>query len=183
MIAPQDFTNELQFYLYVTDHMVTQFGLESNSLSSGSDVALPRDWWSVWRSEVLITDPEGLHNVVLFTNAATLISFICAGMADDFGGVLESFQLRFQLFLQAKGVELPEKVSTSLTVMLNEPEELSDDVWWLVDCVKKDLVERKMETLDAELKLNMSPACEMGGDSPMDYFEVEFERNPLWPKS
>jgi hypothetical protein len=85
--------------------------------------------------------------------------------------------------LQAKGVELPEKVSTSLTVMLNEPEELSDDVWWLVDCVKKDLVERKMETLDAELKLNMSPACEMGGDSPMDYFEVEFERNPLWPKS
>jgi hypothetical protein len=54
-------------------------------------------------------------------------------MADDFDGMLENFQLRFQLFLQAKGVELPEKVSTSLTVMVNEPEELSDDTWWLVN--------------------------------------------------
>jgi hypothetical protein len=54
-------------------------------------------------------------------------------MADDFDGMLENFQLRFQLFLQAKGVELPEKASTSLTVMVNEPEELSDDTWWLVN--------------------------------------------------
>jgi hypothetical protein len=69
----------------------------------------------------------------LFTNAGTLVSFICPGMADDFDGMLENFQLRFQLFLQAKGVELPEKVSTSLTVMVNEPEELSDDTWWLVN--------------------------------------------------
>lgn len=181
MIAPKDFTKKMKLYLYVTDHMVKQFAF-GQTLPNASDIELPSDWWSVWRSEVLITDPDGNQNIVLFTNAATLVSFICAGVADDFGGMIKDFESRFLGFLEAKGVTLPEHVSTSLTVMSGEPETLSDDAWWLVDCVKKDLIEGKLEPLDAEFKLNASPASEMGGGSPLDYFEVEMEKQSPWPQ-
>jgi hypothetical protein len=182
MIANINFTNDLELYLYITDHMVGQFGFKASLLPSGSDLDLPRDWWSVWRCEVLITDPEGRHNVVLFTNAATLVSFICAGIDDDFAGMLKDFEERFFDFMRAKGVQRPEGASITCTTMLNEPEELADNVWWPIDCLKKNLVEGKMEPLAAELKFNMSPASEMGGDSPVDYFTDEFERNSLWSK-
>ena len=182
MIATLNFTNEVKLYLYITNRMVPHFALDRQSLPQGSELDLPKGWWTVWRCEVLITDPDGENNVMVFTNSATLVSFICEALADDFAGMLKNFEVRFVDFMRAKGVHPPAGLSMTVLPMLGEPEELSDDVWWPIDCLRKNLIERKMDTLDAELKVNMGPASEMGGDSPIDYFTEEYARNPLWMK-
>ena len=64
MIAPIDFTDELDLYLYLADSVVENFGFKGRVLPKGSELELPKDWWSVWRCEVIITDPDGEYNVV-----------------------------------------------------------------------------------------------------------------------
>jgi hypothetical protein len=180
MIAPVDFTQELELYLYLADSVIKNFGFKGRVLPQGSELELPRDWWSVWRCEVIITDPEGEYNVVLFTNENTLISFICPGYADDFDGMIEEFEAAFLSCLKANGLQLPDSVSMNLTVMVGEPEEFVDDMWWMTECATKDLVERKFTPAEAQMRLHSNPCSEVGGESPGFFFLDALEKNPPW---
>jgi hypothetical protein len=178
MIAPTGFTNELKLYLYLTEPVIENFGFQEADLPKGSDLNLPRDWWSVWRCEILITDPDGEYNVVVFTNADTLLSFICPGQANDFDGMIQEFERHFLSHLEIHGLKLPEHVSTELVAMVGEPEELSDDAWWLVDCAQKDLVERKLAPTEAQINLHTNPISEVSGESASYFFLEALKKNP-----
>lgn len=180
MIAPKDFTAEHELYLYLTDRVIQNFGIETEGLPKGEDLNLPsrESWWSVWRCEVIITDPDGEFNVVLFSNFETALSFVCGSHAEDFDGMIQEFQAAFLSYLKTNGLQLPAHVDTKLTLMTDEPEEFSVDVGWMIDCLKRDLIDRKMPPLIAQERLNSNPVSEMGGGSPNDYFFELVEKYP-----
>ncbi|MGJ8652322.1 MAG: hypothetical protein ACSHX8_03525 [Opitutaceae bacterium] len=180
MIAPKDFTAEHELYLYITDRVIQNFGIESEGLPKGEDLNLPSRecWWSVWRCEVIITDPQGEFNIVLFSNFETALSFVCGGHAEDFESIVQEFQAAFLTYLKTKGVQLPAHVDTKLTLMTDEPEEFTLEVDWMIECLKRDLIDRKISPLIAQERLNANPICELGGGSPNDYFFELAEKHP-----
>jgi hypothetical protein len=180
MIAPRNFAAELELYLYLTDRVIQNFGIEAKRLPRGKDLTLPsrESWWSVWRCEVIITDPEGELNVVLFSNYETALSFVCGGHAEDFDSIIQEFESAFLAHLKNKGLQLPAHVDTKLTLMTDEPEEFTLELEWMIECLKRDIVERQIPPITAQNRLNARPTCEMGGSSPNDYFFDLIEKYP-----
>lgn len=182
MIAPTNFTTdpEMQLYVYLSESTVKNFGFESNQvpLPHASELTLPRDWWSVWRCEVIIMDPDGAQNIVLFTNEGTLVSFICAGYSDDFDGMIQEFEAAFLTCLQVSGLNLPPTINTNVLPIVGEPEEFVDAMDWLEICATKDLVSGNYTPAEVQMRLYLNPACESGGESPRDYFLHELQAHP-----
>lgn len=50
----------------------------------------------------------------------------------------------------------------------------------LVDCAKKNQVERKLTMVETELRINNGPNSEVGGESPMYFFFDAFKMNQPW---
>ena len=53
-------------------------------------------------------------------------------------------------------------------------------MWWMTDCATKDLVERKLNPAEAQMRLHANPSSEIGGESPGYFFLEAFEKNPPW---
>ena len=49
MIAPTDFTDELDLFLYVSGSVQTHFEIAKQAVYSDDRYQLPEDWWSVLR--------------------------------------------------------------------------------------------------------------------------------------
>ena len=124
MIAPTDFTDELDLYLYVSASVMGQFDIAKEAVYKDTTYQLPEDWWSVWRCEILTSDPSGEQHAVLFTNSATFISFICHGFSDDFDALVCEFEGAFLSSLQAQGLQLPANVSTQTRLIRGNPRRL-----------------------------------------------------------
>lgn len=124
MIAPTDFTEELDLYLYVSAKVQQRFSIAKKAVHSDDSYQLPDDWWSVWRCELLSSDPSGEQHVVLFTNSATFLSFICHGFSDDFDALVCEFEGAFLSSLKAQGLKLPANVSTHTRLIRGNPRRL-----------------------------------------------------------
>lgn len=124
MIAPTNFTDELDLYLYVSKRVKQNFHITDEALCADSSYQLPEDWWSVWRCEHLLSDPSGEQHAVLFTNAATCLSFICHGFSDDFDAMVCEFEGAFLSSLKAQGLILPKNVSTQTRLIRGNPRQL-----------------------------------------------------------
>ena len=124
VIAPTDFTDELDLYLYVSASVQQQFNVAKKAVYPDATYQLPEDWWSVWRCEILTGDPSGEQHAVLFTNSATFISFICHGFSDDFDALICEFEGAFLSSLQAQGLQLPANVSTHTRLIRGNPRRL-----------------------------------------------------------
>lgn len=124
MIAPTDFTEELDLYLYVSNQVQKDFNIAKEAVYKDSTYQLPEDWWSVWRCEQLATDPSGEQHAVLFTNSATFLSFICHGFSDDFDALVCEFEGAFISSLKAQGLKLPANVSTHTRLIRGNPRQL-----------------------------------------------------------
>lgn len=134
MIAPTDFTDELDLYLYVSKQIKENFYIAEEALLADSTYQFPDDWWSVWRCEHLASDPSGEQHAVLFTNAATYLSFICHGFSDDFDSLICEFEGAFLSSLKAQGLELPENVSTHTRLIRGNPRKLVGTMKQLKQC-------------------------------------------------
>lgn len=124
MIAPTDFTDELDLYLYVSAKVQQHFNIAKEAVYSDDRYQLPEDWWSVWRCEHLISDPSGEQHAVLFTNSVTFLSFICHGFSDDFDALICEFEGAFLSSLKAQGLKLPANVSTHTRLIGGNPRQL-----------------------------------------------------------
>jgi hypothetical protein len=124
MIAPIDFTDELDLYLYVSAQVQKNFNIAPQAVYADSAYQLPADWWSVWRCELLTSDPSGEQHAVLFTNSATFLSFICHGFSDDFDALVCEFEGAFLSSLKAQGLQLPANVSTHTRLIRGNPRRL-----------------------------------------------------------
>ncbi len=124
MIAPTDFTDELDLYLYVSAQVQKHFNIAKEAVYSDSHYKLPDPWWSVWRCEHLLSDPSGGQHAVLFTNSATFLSFICHGFSDDFDALICEFEGAFLSSLKAQGLRLPANVSTHTRLIGGNPRRL-----------------------------------------------------------
>lgn len=124
MIAPTDFTEELDLYLYVSNQVQKDFYIAKEAVYADLTYQLPDDWWSVWRCERLISDPSGEQHAVLFTNAATFLSFICHGFDDDFDALICEFEGAFISSLKAQGLQLPANVSAHTRLIRGNPRKL-----------------------------------------------------------
>lgn len=124
MIAPTDFTEELDLYLYVSNQVQQDFYIAKEAVYADSIYQLPDDWWSVWRCEQLVSDPSEGQHAVLFTNAATFLSFICHGFDDDFDALICEFEGAFISSLKAQGLKLPANVSTHTRLIRGNPRQL-----------------------------------------------------------
>lgn len=181
MIAPKNFSSEpLEIFLYLMDHTIDTFGFDPIDLPHGKDLSLPRDWWSVWRAEVIVTDPEGVLNIVLFTNETTLYSFLCGDTFEDFDAIVESFKASFLNCLHDKGVLLPSECAINVTPMQGEPQDSSDDAWWVVEAAKKHLTDIKADPVETEAHINNGPTSEVGGNSPTYFLHHELNRKTPW---
>jgi hypothetical protein len=124
MIAPTDFTEELDLYLYVSAKVQQHFNIAPEAVISDDTYQLPEDWWSVWRCEHLVSDPAGEQHAVIFTNSATFLSFICHGYGDDFDALVCEFEGAFFSSLKAQGLKLPANVSTQTRLIRGNPRSL-----------------------------------------------------------
>ncbi|MGJ8652152.1 MAG: hypothetical protein ACSHX8_02650 [Opitutaceae bacterium] len=124
MIAPTGFAEELELYLYVSGAVQQHFNIAKEAVYRDSVYELPENWWSVWRCEHLISDPSGEQHAVLFTNAATYISFICHGFSDDFDALICEFEATFLSSLKGQGLQLPANVSTHTRLISGNPRRL-----------------------------------------------------------
>ncbi|HKK17374.1 MAG TPA: hypothetical protein VJ952_01725 [Opitutales bacterium] len=124
MIAPTDFTDELNLFLYVSGEVQKQFNIAKEAVYPDESYELPEDWWSVWRCEHLLSDPSGEQHAVLFTNAATFLTFICHGFSDDFDALVCEFEGTFLGSLKAQGLILPDNVSTQTRLIRGNPRQL-----------------------------------------------------------
>ena len=124
MIAPTNFTDELDLFLYVSGEVQEQFNIAKEAVYPDSSYSLPDDWWSLWRCEHLLSDPSGEQHAVLFTNAATFLTFICHGFSDDFDALVCEFEAAFLGSLKAQGLILPENVSTHTRLIRGNPRQL-----------------------------------------------------------
>jgi|GEM_PF-3123781 len=124
MIAPTNFTEELDLYLYVSAKVQKHFNIAKEAVYSDDRYQLPEDWWSVWRCEHLISDPSGEQHAVVFTNSATFLSFICHGFSDDFDSLICEFESAFLSSLKAQGLQLPANVSTHTRLIRGNPRRL-----------------------------------------------------------
>ncbi|CAA6696879.1 Unannotated [Lentimonas sp. CC19] len=124
VIAPTDFTDELDLYLYLSASVQQQFDIAKEAVYKDTTYQLPEDWWSVWRCEILTSDPSGEQHAVLFTNSATFFSFICHGFSDDFDALVSEFEGAFLSSLKAQGLQLPSNVSTQTRLIRGNPRRL-----------------------------------------------------------
>lgn len=124
MIAPTNFTDELDLFLYVSGEVQKRFDIAKEAVYPDSSYQLPEDWWSVWRCEHLLCDPSGEQHAVLFTNASTYLSFICHGFSDDFDVLVCEFEGAFLSSLKAQGLILPKNVSTQTRLIRGNPRQL-----------------------------------------------------------
>jgi hypothetical protein len=124
MIAPTDFTEELDLYLYLSAKVQTHFNIAKEAVYSDDRYQLPEDWWSVWRCELLTSDPSGEQHAVLFANSVTFLSFICHGFSDDFDALICEFEGAFLSSLKAQGLKLPANVSTHTRLIRGNPRRL-----------------------------------------------------------
>lgn len=124
MIAPINFTEEMDLFLYVSAGVQKHFNIAKEAVYKDSVYQLPEDWWSVWRCEHLISNPSGDQHAVLFTNAATYISFLCHGFSDDFDALVCEFEGAFISSLKAKGLQLPANISTHTRLIKGNPRKL-----------------------------------------------------------
>jgi len=115
MIAPADFSQELELYLYVSGSFQKQFDLKPRNLPRDSELELPSDWWSVWRAELMQVDEAGEFSYVLFTNAKTLFSFVCRGYRDDYESIIGEFAYAFLSCLKGNGLQLPPPASLRIS--------------------------------------------------------------------
>lgn len=120
----EEATDELDLYLYLSASVQKHFNVARESVPSDVTYQLPEDWWSVWRCEILTSDPSGEQHAVLFTNSATFFSFICHGFSDDFDALVCEFEGAFLSSLQAQGLELPGNVSTHTRLIRGNPRRL-----------------------------------------------------------
>lgn len=49
---------------------------------------------------------------------------------------------------------------------------------WMIECLKRDLIDKKIPPHLAQERLNANPTCELGGGSPNDYFFELAEKYP-----
>lgn len=124
MIAPTNFTEELDLYLYVSARVQKYFNISPEAVHADSAYQLPEDWWSIWRCEHLISDPAGEQHAVLFTNSSTFLSFICHGFSDDFDSLICEFEAAFLGSLKAQSLMLPANVSTHTRLIGGNPRRL-----------------------------------------------------------
>ena len=124
MIAPTDFTDELDLYLYLSTSVQRQFDVAKEAVYKDTTYQLPEDWWSVWRCEILTSHPSNEQHAVLFTNSATFMSFICHGFSDDFDALVCEFEGAFLSALKAQGLQLPANVSTQTRLIRGNPRRL-----------------------------------------------------------
>lgn len=124
MIAPVDFTEELDLFLYVSAKVQKHFNIAKEAVYPDSTYQLPKDWWTVWRCEHLTSDLSGEQHAVLFTNSATFLSFLCHGFSDDFDSLICEFEGAFLSSLKAQGLELPANVSTHTRLIRGNPRRL-----------------------------------------------------------
>ncbi len=134
MIAPKDFTEELDFFVYVSGKVQEHFNIAKEAVYPDTYYQLPEDWWSVWRCEHLISDPAGEQHAVLFTNSATFLTFICHGFSNDFDSLICEFEGAFLSSLKAQGLVLPANVSTHTRLIKGNPRRLVGTMKQLKEC-------------------------------------------------
>lgn len=124
MIASTDFTDDLDLFLYVSGEVQKRFDIAKEAVYPDESYQLPEDWWSVWRCEHLLSEPSGEQHAVLFTNAATFLTFICHGFSDDFDALVCEFEAAFLGSLKAQDLILPDNVSTQTRLIRGNPRQL-----------------------------------------------------------
>ncbi|CAA6696872.1 MULTISPECIES: hypothetical protein [unclassified Lentimonas] len=176
MIAPVNFDKELTVYLYVSEPFQEQFGLNPENLPEDVELALPADWWSVWRAEQIHFEDD--LSWVLFTNAKTLFSFCYRAYRDDYESIIQEFEHGFLSNLKANGVQLPPQVSTRLVPMVGQAEELSNSMNSLAEHYLADIYERDASREDAEIRLWSIPCSDIDYDLPGEAYLRELKVNP-----
>lgn len=155
MIAPKDFTQELDLYLYVSGAVQKHFHIAKEAVYKDSAYTLPKDWWSIWRCEHLLSDPFGGQHIVLFTNAATFISFICHGFSDDFDALVCEFEGAFIASLKAQGLQLPANVSTHTRLISGNPRRLVGTMKEFKACALNMACNPEKPMLPSEIERNL----------------------------
>lgn len=176
MIAPVNFGNELELYLYVSGAFQKQFDLSPQNLPHDSELDLPTDWWSVWRAEQIHFEDD--MSWVLFTNAKTLFSFCYRAYRDDFESVIQDFEHGFLSSLKANGLQLPPQVATHLVPMKGQPRSLIGSMNDLAGHFLADIYEGGASRDDAEIRLWSVPMSALDYDLPAEVYLRELRANP-----
>ena len=176
MIAPLNFTSELEIYLYVSGAFQQQFDLNPANLPRDTELKLPTDWWSVWRAEQIHFEDD--MSWVLFTNAKTLFSFCYHAYRDDYESVIQDFEHGLLSSLKANGLQLPPQVSTHLVPMKGHPESLVGSMNILAEHFLADIYEREASRENAEIRLWSVPCDAMDYELPSEAYLRELRGNP-----
>lgn len=176
MIAPINFTQELELYLYVSGAFQKQFDLNPANLPQDAELELPTDWWSVWRAEQIHFEDD--LSWVLFTNAKTLFSFCYRAFRDDYESIIQDFEHGFLSSLKANGLQLPPQVSTHLVPMKGEPRSLIGSMHDLAGHFLADFYEGDASRDGAEIRLWSIPMGALNYDLPAEAYLRELRANP-----
>lgn len=180
MIAPTDFTDELDLYLYVSASVQKHFNIAKEAVYSDDRYQLPEDWWSVWRCELLTSDPSSEQHAVLFTNSATFLSFICHGFSDDFDALVCEFEGAFLGSLKAQGLQLPANVSTHTRLIRGNPRRLVGTMKELkgLALAIASSPESPVPPAEIERRLQHHPCGSLEGDFPDKAYLKQLKANP-----
>ena len=180
MIAPTDFSDELDLYLYVSAAVQKCYHLAQETMYSDSSYQLPEDWWSVWRCDLLTSDPKGEQHAVLFTNAATFLSFICHGFSDDFDALVGEFEAVFLGSLKAQGLKLPANVSTQTRLIRGNPRRLVGTMKELKEYALAFASgpEGSVTPAEIERRLQHHPCGSLKGTFPDKVYLKQLKANP-----
>lgn len=178
MTEPTNFSEELDFYLYVSSKVQKAFNVSPATVLKDSRCVLPKEWWSVWRCELLFTDPLGQQHVVLFTNAVTCLSFICLGFRDDFAGLVSEFEGAFLNSLQANGLQLPDGVSTQTRLLQGQPRQLIGIMKQLSQFACVLISEDKLSPAKVEQRLLRSHCSILEDKFPGRAYVKQLDANP-----
>lgn len=176
MIAPINFINELKIYLYVSGAFQKQFDLHPKNLPKDTELALPSDWWSVWRAEQIHFEDD--MSWVLFTNAKTLFSFCYRAYRDDYETIIQEFEHGFLSSLKANGLQLPPQVSTHLVPMRGSPKSLIGSMGMFAEHFLADIYEGGASRDDAEIRLWSIPSGAINYELPGVAYLSELKANP-----
>jgi hypothetical protein len=180
VIAPTDFTDELDLYLYVSASVQQHFDIAKEAVYKDTTYQLPEDWWSVWRCEILTSDPSGEQHAVLFTNSATFLSFICHGFSDDFDALVCEFEGAFLSSLKAQGLQLPANVSTHTRLICGNPRRLVGTMKELkgLALAIASGPEGAVTPAEIERRLQHRPCSSLEGTFPDKVYLKQLKANP-----
>lgn len=168
----------LNLDIYLSGYVQKLYKIKPTNIPKASDITLRTEWWSLWRCEHLVSDPEDKH-LFVFTNAASYFTIIVYQEGLSLDTMLLRFNQELLYRLRQFGPSLPPKIKAQTRIIKGNPRSFISVMNNIIHSIDVKLFERKIGYDQTEIEINMTPC---GGPDylfPRDEFERLLTESPI----